>query len=264
MRAMILAAGRGTRMRPLTDTTPKPLLDAGGKPLIVWHIERLVAAGITRIIINHAWLGAQIEDALGDGRRFGAQLHYSPESPALETAGGIARALWFFQNNPFLVINGDIWCDWTPDRVHSRIQTLAQGDALAWLLLVNNPAHNPEGDFVLTMPQNYDNGSETAPGQTQVYTASSLVQRRTDGPCAHQNGRPLTFAGIGLYHPRLFTTIPRDQPAALAPLLHSAIAQNQVVGTLHKGMWIDVGTPERLNLLKQHLAMKGQARYTLG
>lgn len=227
MRAMILAAGRGARMRPLTDTTPKPLLPVGGKPLIVWHIERLVASGITQIIINHAWLGAQIEDALGDGQQFGARLSYSPESTALETAGGIARALWFFQNKPFLVINGDIWCDWSPYSVQSTIQAMAQRNALAWLLLVNNPAHNPGGDFNLT-------------------------------------GQPLTFAGIGLYDPGLFAAIPHDQPAALAPLLHSAIAKNQVIGTHHRGEWIDVGTPERLKLLEQHLAMKPQARYTLG
>lgn len=264
MRAMILAAGRGTRMRPLTDTIPKPLIQVGGKPLIVWHIERLVAAGITEIIINHAWLGKQIEDELGDGRQFGAQLHYSPESTALETAGGIAKALWFFQNTPFLVINGDIWCDWNPEWAQSCIQRLARRDALAWLLLVSNPAHNPEGDFILTSFNDGDSGSETAPDLVQTPADCSLVQLRKDEQSSRQSGRSLTFAGIGLYDPRLFATIPPEQPAALAPLLRSAITQNQIVGTQHKGEWIDVGTPERLHLLEQNLAMKGQARYTLG
>lgn len=242
MRAMILAAGRGERMRPLTDTTPKPLLRVGGKPLIVWHIERLVAAGFQDIIINHAWLGMQIEHALGCGRDLGARLHYSPEDAALETAGGIAKALPFFRDQPFLVINGDIWCDWNPAQAHASADVLRQRKALAWLLLVNNPAHNPNGDFVLTRTSDV-----TLPDS----------QRDNNRTCP-----ALTFSGIGVYCPELFADVPAGQPKALAPLLRTAIERNQIIGARHTGEWVDVGTPERLNLLDQRLAGHAQARYT--
>ncbi len=219
MRAMILAAGRGKRMRPLTDTTPKPLLTAGGKPLIVWHIERLVAAGITQIIINHAWLGEQIEHALGDGSAFGAQLAYSPEATALETAGGIAKALPFFGEHPFLVMNGDVWCDWDPAQAVGHARGLVDRNALAWLLLVDNPPHHPEGDFLIP-------------------------------PLAPH---ALTFSGIGIYRPDLFAGVTGDKPVRLAPLLHQALKDRQVEANRHTGYWTDVGTPDRLETLNQNL-----------
>ena len=169
MKAMILAAGRGERMRPLTDQVPKPLLEAGGKPLIVHHIERLVAAGFRELIINHGHLGEQLVAALGDGARWGAQIQYSPEAPALETGGGIFRALPYLGPGPFLVINGDIWTDM--DFAGLRLES----GQLAHLILVDNPPHHPLGDFALT---------------------DGLVQAQ---------GKPrLTFSGIGLYHPDLF------------------------------------------------------------
>src|SRR5690606_23404464 len=149
MKAMILAAGRGERMRPLTDHTPKPLLHVHGKPLIVWHIQRLVAAGITDLIINHAWLGEQIEQALADGSQFGARISYSAEQRALETAGGIRQVLPFFEDEPFLVINGDVWCDWDPVQAPTIAAHLTRSSKAAWLLLVDNPAQHPEGDFRL-------------------------------------------------------------------------------------------------------------------
>lgn len=226
MRAMILAAGRGERMRPLTDACPKPLLPVGGQPLIVWHLRRLASAGITDILINHAWLGAQIEAALGDGARWGVRLSYSAESPALETAGGIARALPFFQGQPFLVLNGDIWSDWDPAGAHARAARLSDV-TLAHLWLVDNPAHHPEGDFALR-----EDGTVT-PAATGLAT--------------------LTFAGIGLYRPALFAATDPDRPAPLAPLLRQAMAQGAVSGEHHDGRWIDVGTPERLHRLDDAL-----------
>src|SRR5690606_12768658 len=147
MRAMILAAGRGERMRPLTDHTPKPLLEVGGKPLIVWHIQALVAAGIRDIVINHAWLGDKIVARLGDGRAHGARLAYSAETQALETAGGIRQALDFFDGEPFLVINGDVWCDWSPARAEPIAHALEDSRHLGWILLTDNPLHHPDGDF---------------------------------------------------------------------------------------------------------------------
>uniref|UniRef100_UPI0033420E37 N-acetylmuramate alpha-1-phosphate uridylyltransferase MurU n=1 Tax=Castellaniella defragrans TaxID=75697 RepID=UPI0033420E37 len=224
MRAMVLAAGRGERMRPLTDTRPKPLLPAGGQALIVWHIRRLVEAGIRDIIINHAWLGEQIEAELGDGRALGARIAYSPEPHALETAAGIARALPFFGGEPFLAINGDIWCDWDFSQA-PRLAAALDGRTLARLVLVDNPAHHPEGDFVL------------AP----------------DGRIAPEGRDTLTFAGIGLYRPALFANVPTDRPARLGPLLRAAISQGQVTGEHYRGHWIDVGTPERLRALDDWL-----------
>lgn len=242
MRAMILAAGRGERMRPLTDTTPKPLLRVAGKPLIVWHIERLVAVGINDIIINHAWLGEQIEKTLGDGSQFGVRLSYSAETTALETAGGIAKALPFFQGKPFLVVNGDIWCDWNPAEARGHVDALQTANALAWLLLVDNPSHHPDGDFVL------------AP--------CSYVGLRDVDALSAANAQTLTFAGIGIYLPQFFSDVQPDESAALAPLLRAAIENNRIIGSHHCGDWVDVGTPERLSTLDQGLAMQGQARYT--
>jgi len=226
MRAMILAAGRGERMRPLTDRTPKPLLPAGGKPLILWHIERLAAAGIRNLVINHAWLGEQLPAALGDGSRYGVHIAYSAESPALETAGGIAQALPLLGEQPFLVINGDIWCDWDPSQAAAQASRLATGGADAWLLLVDNPDHHPQGDFTLSADGRVDTG----------------------------DGARLTFSGIGLYRPALFGALPARTPAPLAPLLRQAMARQAVLGSRHAGAWTDVGTPARLAALDARLA----------
>lgn len=230
MRAMILAAGRGERMRPLTDTTPKPLLIAGGKPLIVWHVERLVQAGITELIINHAWLGIQLERVLQDGRQFGAAITYSPEPRALETAGGIAKALDFFNDQPFLVVNSDIWCDWDPSQAKRLGQLLQSERKLAWLLLADNPSHHPAGDFLLD--------------------AAGLVADRA----SPEGGTPLTFTGIGIYQPALFQSLDKKQPAPLAPLLRQAMLNKRVAGARHAGKWMDIGTPERLAALDQALS----------
>lgn len=183
MRAMILAAGRGERMRPLTDRLPKPLLPAGGQPLIVWHLRRLAAAGIRDIVINHAWLGHEIEQALGDGSDHGVRIRYSPEQTALETAGGIVQALPLLGDAPFLVVNGDVWCDWQPDAAHALAADLKPDSA--WLLLVNNPQHHPDGDFVL----------------------------EPDGRVHDGDGPRLTFSGIGVYHPGLFAGLARGTAA---------------------------------------------------
>lgn len=232
MRAMILAAGRGERMRPLTDTLPKPLIPVAGKPLIQWHIEKLAAAGITEIVINHAWLGARIEQTLQDGRQWGVNIQYSAETVALETAGGIATALPLLGTDPFLVMNGDIWCDWNPLQALQIGKLLNQSAQQAWLLLVPNPDHHPKGDFGLTA-----NGLVT---DTDINTTSSPAPLTTK----------YTFSGIGVYQPSLFSNIPAHQPSKLAPLLRTAMARQQIAGQLHHGAWIDVGTPERLNTLE--------------
>lgn len=230
MKAMILAAGRGERMRPLTDTCPKPLLHVGGQPLIAWHLQRLAMAGFRDIVINHAHLGTQIEAALGDGAAWGLKIRYSPEpAGALETAGGIANALPLLGDAPFLVINGDIFCDWDVARARGLFaNNLAEND-LAHLVLVDNPAHHPQGDFVLT--------------------GSRILSDGTD----HRADNRFTFSGIGVYRPALFSTIPRGQPAKLAPLLRAAAAAHRVSGEHHPGRWTDVGTPQRLAELDAQL-----------
>ena len=224
---MILAAGRGERMRPLTDHTPKPLLQAGGKALIVWHIERLVRAGITELVINHAHLGDQIEQALGNGSQFGATIHYSSEGTALETAGGIAFALHLLGHEPFAVINGDIWCDYDFARLPALLEQMRPAQDLAHLVLVDNPAHHPKGDFTLS-------GNRITPFPSPL-------------------SAPLTFSGIGLYQPSLFAHIPRGTKASLAPLLREQIALGKVSGEHHRGTWVDVGTPQRLHELDTQL-----------
>ena len=220
MKAMILAAGRGERMRPLTDHTPKPLLPAGGRPLIEWHIRRLAAAGVRQLVINHAWLGAQIEQVLGDGNRLGVEIAYSPESTALETAGGIATALPLLGDAPFLVVNGDVLSDVDFTALQQQAAQLDGRTRLAHLLLVDNPPHNPAGDFGLL--------------------ANGLLAARPDA------GNGLTFSGIAAYHPALFADTPAGQPAKLAPLLRAAMAEGQVSGSRLDGLWLDVGTQERL------------------
>lgn len=242
MKAMILAAGRGNRMRPLTDHTPKPLLAAGGRTLIEHQIMRLAAAGFTDLVINHAHLGEQIEAHLADGGRYGVAIRYSAEGRALghdgalETGGGIRRALPLLTDGlaPFLVTNGDIWCDFDYARL-ANAAALAAGD-LATLVLVDNPGHNDAGDFALY-------GS-------RVCAEGATVGSRgepTDAP------KRLTFAGIGVYHPALFADA---EPGAfpLAPLLRRAVAAGRVGGLYHRGRWLDVGTPERLAELDRMLS----------
>ncbi|MDO4878367.1 MAG: nucleotidyltransferase family protein [Neisseria sp.] len=217
MKAMILAAGRGERMRPLTDTVPKPLLQVGGEPLIGWHLRRLKAAGIGEVVINHAWLGAQIEAALGDGRAYGLQISYSREGGrGLETAGGIATALPLLGGQPFLVINGDVLTDIDFAAAYGAQDLLADADAFLWL--VDNPPHHPQGDFVLA-----EDGFVRACGDA-----------------------PLTFSGCGLYRPSLFDKVAPNHPAKLAPLLREAMGRGRVRGTHHGGLWLDVGTAGRL------------------
>ena len=213
MKAMILAAGRGERMRSLTDHTPKPLLVAGGKPLIVWHLERLAAAGFRYIVINHAHLGEQIEQALGDGAKWGVRIAYSPEPPgALETAGGIATALPLLGDAPFLVVNGDIYCDVDFGRF-SR-STVAG----AHLVMVANPAHHAGGDFSLD-------------GERVI---------RANGE------QTLTYAGIGIFSPAFFAGVQPGTIMKLRPLLDAAIAAGTLTGERFAGRWVDVGTPQRL------------------
>ena len=221
MKAMILAAGHGERMRPLSDVTPKPLLQAGGKPLIVWTLERLRDGGIREIVINHAHLGAQIESALGDGDRYGVRIRYSPEREALETAGGIANALDLLGDAPFIAVAGDIYCDWDFAKICSR--DLAGN--LAHLVLVPNPPHHLEGDFALDQ--------------------SAL---RNDGLPRH------TFSGIALYHPRLFAGLAPGSRHKLAPLLREVADAGKASGELHTGHWFDIGTPQRLAELDHRLS----------
>ncbi len=218
MKAMILAAGRGERMRPLTDHTPKPLLTVGGKPLIVWHLERLAKAGFKEVVINHAHLGAQIEEALGDGSAWNLKIQYSPETTALETAGGIANALPFLGGAPFLVVNGDVFAEIDFKGLQLKSPHLAH------LVMVDNPPQHSDGDFALS-----------------------------SGKLNDQGNHKLTFSGLGVYHPDLFATVERGQAAKLAPLLRLAMAKGLVTGEHYQGVWHDIGTPERLALLDQQL-----------
>ena len=212
MKAMILAAGKGERLRPLTLHTPKPLVRVGGVPLIEYHLRALAAAGFTEIVINHAWLGQQIEDYLGDGSRFGVSISYSPEGEPLETGGGIFKALALLGDGPFAVVNGDIWTDY--DFAALR-QPLA---GLAHLVLVGNPAHHTSGDFSLDAGRVQDGvpGADT-----------------------------LTYSGIAVLDPELFKGCTAGA-FKLAPLLRKAMAAGQVTGEQLQGHWVDVGTHERL------------------
>jgi len=212
MRAMILAAGKGERLRPLTLHTPKPLIRAAGVPLIEYHVRALAAAGFRELVINHAWLGQQIEDYLGDGSRFGVTIRYSAEGEPLETGGGIHRALGLLGDEPFLVVNGDIWSDYDFARLRRPIHGLAH------LVLVNNPPHHPEGDF-------------------------SLADATVTEP--NGDGAALTYSGISVLHPALFEGC-QAGAFKLAPLLRLAMANAQVSGERYDGVWVDVGTHERL------------------
>ena len=221
MMAMILAAGRGERMRPLTDHTPKPLLKVAGKALIVLHLENLAKAGFKEVIINHAHLGNQIEAALGDGSQWGLKITYSPEQKALETAGGIANALHFLtqndsENEPFIVVNGDVFTDIDFAKIKLAPNMLAH------LVLVENPPQHPNGDFAIE--------------------AGMLINQ----------GAPMhTFSGVGIYHPYLFSSIKAGDNAKLAPLLRQAIAKKKATAQYYQGVWHDIGTPERLKALNK-------------
>jgi MurNAc alpha-1-phosphate uridylyltransferase len=223
----LLAAGRGERMRPLTDDLPKPLLTIHNKSLLGWHLETLAKAGIQDVVINHAWLGEKIEAALGNGAQFGLHIQYSPEGSALETAGGICKALPLIDpEDYFLVINGDVFSPNLP--ITQLLETVSKMQAgsskpLAHLLMVPNPVQHPEGDF---------------------YLQGSVVS--STGP---EDAEKLTFSGIGIYHKDLFKDLEFGAPAKLAPLLRTAMEQNKVSGEKYIGPWHDVGTPQRLQEL---------------
>ena len=227
MECVVLAAGEGKRMRPLTDDLPKPLLTIQKKSLLAWHLEALANAGIHHVVINHAWLGSKIEAALGKGEKFGLKIEYSPEETALETAGGICKALPLINpSDYFLVINGDVFSPNLP--ISSLIATVEQMRAngrkpLAHLLMVPNPAQHPDGDFYLQGAKVADDSSAGA--------------------------EKLTFSGIGIYHKGLFKDLERGAPAKLAPLLRQAMRENRVTGEKYQGPWHDVGTPQRLQEL---------------
>lgn len=235
MRALVFAAGKGERMRPLTEHTPKPLLEAGGKALLVWHLEKLAAIGVREVVVNISWLADCFEPALGDGSCWGLRLHYSHEgAEPLETGGGMHKALALLGDAPFLAVNGDIWADYD----FSRLPSTPEG--MAHLVMVDNPSQHPRGDFHLD-----------ASGQL------------------HDGGSPtLTFSGIGLYRPDILkgwrkvigdaTGVELNPPRfKLAPLLKAAMAKDQVSGEHHRGRWTDVGTPERLARLDSEL--RGEA-----
>lgn len=223
MRAMILAAGRGERMRPLTDSTPKPLLTVRGKPLIEYHLEKLAQQGVEQVVINHAWLGQQFEQVLGGGERFGMKIIYSPEpTGGLETAGGIIRALPILGAEPFWLINGDIF---TSLDFSELPRELPEG-VHAHLLLVNNPAHNTSGDF----------------GVHQ-----GMLQ------CVTDENQSYTYTGMGLFSPQLFKSYQpgSEQFIRLRPLLDHGIANRQITASVITAAWTDVGTPERLSQLQE-------------
>lgn len=241
MKALIFAAGLGERMRPLTEHTPKPLLEVGGRPLIVWHLEKLAALGVRDVVINTSWLAIQFPETLGDGSRWGLRLHYSYEGETpLETGGGMWHALTLLgdaeaANAPFLAVNGDIWCDYD----FARLPREPAGDA--HLVMVDNPPQHPDGDFVLA----------------------------DDGRLQMDGGERLTFSGIGVYRPSLLDRWPDvigKAPGAeltpprfkLAPLLLAAMAAGRVTGEHHRGRWTDVGTPERLAAIDRAVSVIAQ------
>lgn len=213
MKAMILAAGRGERMRPLTDTMPKPLLPVAGKALIEYSLENLAKAGFNEIVINVAYLGQQIKNYCGDGKRWQVAIEYSDEGDtALETAGGIAKALPLLGNDAFLVVNADIIFDYPLARLQHKAIDLAH------LVLIDNPPHHPQGDFILD----------------------------TQGKVSEHGTEKLTFSGIGIYHPILFAGVSINRPLKLRPILNQAMRQGKVSGERFDGLWQDIGTPQRL------------------
>jgi len=221
---MILAAGRGNRMRPLTDLTPKPLLAVGGKPLLFRHLEKFARAGFRMVTINHAHLGGQIEAAVGDGSRWSLEVRYSAEAEALETAGGIRNALPLIARPAFAVVNGDVYSDYDYAGLAAAIDQLADADTLAHLVLVDNPPHHPDGDFCLD-----------------------------DGLVCTSGRQLLTFSGLGAYRAELFEPIARGEKHALAPLLRRQMPEGKVTGEHYRGLWSDVGTPGRLAELDARL-----------
>ncbi|MFM0390940.1 N-acetylmuramate alpha-1-phosphate uridylyltransferase MurU [Paraburkholderia phytofirmans] len=229
-KAMIFAAGRGERMRPLTDTCPKPLLDVGGKPLIVWQIERLAQAGFRTIVINHAWLGEQIEATLGDGSRWQVELRYSAEREALETAGGIVQALPLLEDGGasevFVAVSGDVYADFDYATLNAHAEKLqALPEPGMHLVMVPNPAFHPNGDFGLV-----------------------------DGGALSLDAQPrFTFGNIGLYDTRMFRDLPRGTRRALTPYYRDTIARGLASGELYEGLWENVGTPAQLGELDQRL-----------
>ncbi|REG61028.1 MurNAc alpha-1-phosphate uridylyltransferase [Paraburkholderia sp. BL6669N2] len=236
-KAMIFAAGRGERMRPLTDTCPKPLLDAGGKPLIVWQIERLAQAGFRTIVINHAWLGEQIEATLGDGSRWQIQLRYSAEREALETAGGIVQALPLLEDEGasevFVAVSGDVYADFDYATLNAHAERLqALPEPGMHLVMVPNPAFHPNGDFGLV-----DGGELSLDAQPRF-----------------------TFGNIGLYDTRMFRDLPSGTRRALTPYYRDTIARGLASGELYEGLWENVGTPAQLGELDQRLRVSDGRR----
>jgi MurNAc alpha-1-phosphate uridylyltransferase len=222
---MILAAGRGERMRPLTDRTPKSMLQVGGKPLLFRHLEKLAAAGFGTVVINHAYLGEQIESAVGDGARWKLAIRFSPEVQALETAGGIRNALPLLREPVFAVVNADVYTDYDYARLAEAIGQM-QAATLARLVLVDNPPHHPQGDFSLEQ---------------------NLVRAGA--------GNLLTFSGIGVYRGTLFEPVVPGTREALAPLLRAQMPSGRIAGEHHRGEWDDIGTPQRLDALDARLRL---------
>lgn len=235
MKALVFAAGLGERMRPLTDTTPKPLLKAGGKPLLAWHLEKLAATGVREVVINTSWLAHRFPEVLGDGAQWGLRIRYAFEGDTpLETGGGMLHALALLGEAPFIGVSGDVWCDFDFARLPR------EPDGEAHLVLVDNPAHHPGGDF-------------------RLQASGRLRDGGSDG-----GGPTLTFSGIGVYRPSLlqgWQAVVGDGPGAdanpprfkLAPLLRAAIARDGITGEHHRGRWTDVGTPLRLETLDREL-----------
>jgi len=220
MKVMLLAAGRGERLRPLTDAVPKALVEAGGKPLIAWHLERLARAGFAEAVINVSHLGERIVERIGDGARFGLRISYSPERERLETAGGIANALGLLGSEPFLLVNADVYCECD----FSKLMKVKLGERLAHLVLVPNPPHRPKGDFSLR-----------------------------DGRVGDEAAPRYTYAGVAVMAPALVRPVTPGEKAPLAPLLYDAAARGLLGGELYEGLWQDVGTIERLAELEKSL-----------
>jgi MurNAc alpha-1-phosphate uridylyltransferase len=228
LRAMILAAGRGERMRPLTDTCPKPLLPVGGKPLIVWQIERLARAGFADIVINHAHLGQMIEDALGDGSRWDVRIRYSAEGRALETAGGIALALPLLGDHPFVVTSGDVYSDYPYEALRPVLESLESGTRVAHFVLVDNPPYHPRGDMSL------------------------------DNATVGLDGARLNYAGISVFRPELFAGLAPWAKKSLFPWMYDRVRAGQVSGEHYRGKWVNLGTPQQLAELDAALSQAGE------
>ena len=220
---MILAAGRGERLRPLTDRVPKPLVEVGGKPLIAWHLERLARSGCREAVVNVSHLGELIVQRIGDGARYGVRISYSHEPEALETAGGIARALALLGDAPFLVVNADIYCECD----FARLLGTSLGERLGHLVLIPNPPHHPGGDFSL------DAG----------WIGNAATTR-------------YTYAGVSVLSPKLVEKVRPGDKAQLAPLLRDAAARRLISGERYDGIWHDAGTHDRLRQLEAQLASR--------